>query len=80
MPLLGYSKHKLGTRLASGATTGEGTQNYLCGAQAAAVLLVLAITAVWPGGWWLDPVIGLGIATVAIREGLEAWRGEECGC
>lgn len=28
-----------------GATAGEGTQNYLCGAQAAAVLLVLAITA-----------------------------------
>lgn len=80
MPLLGYSKHKLGTRLGSGATTGEGTQNYLCGAQAAAVLLVLAVTAAWPGGWWLDPVIGLGIAAVAIREGIEAWHGEECGC
>jgi len=80
MPLLGYSKHKLGTRLGSAATSGEGTQNYLCGAQAAAVLLVLAVTAVWPGGWWLDPVIGLGIAAVAVREGREAWHGEECGC
>ncbi len=80
MPLLGYSKHKLGTRLGSAATTGEGTQNYLCGAQAAAVLLVLAVTAAWPGGWWLDPVIGLGIAVVAVREGREAWHGEECGC
>jgi hypothetical protein len=51
MPLLGYSKHKLG----SGSTRGRlpGTQNYLCGAQAAAVLLVLAVTAAWPGGWWL---------------------------
>jgi divalent metal cation (Fe/Co/Zn/Cd) transporter len=80
MPLLGYSKHKLGTRLGSGATAGEGTQNYLCGAQAAAVLFVLAVTTVWPGGWWLDPVIGLGIAAVAVREGIEAWRGEECSC
>lgn len=80
MPLLGYSKHKLGARLTSGATAGEGTQNYLCGAQAAAVLLVLAITAWWPGDWWLDPAIGLGIAAVAVREGLEAWRGEDCGC
>ena len=80
MPLLGYSKHKLGARLGSGATTGEGTQNYLCGAQAAGVLLVLAVTTIWPRGWWLDPVIGLGIAAVAIREGIEAWRGEECGC
>ncbi|MGH3627850.1 MAG: hypothetical protein ACRDRL_10485 [Sciscionella sp.] len=80
MPLLGHAKHKLGARLASGATTGEGTQNYLCGAQAAAVLLVLAITARWPGGWWLDPAIGLGIAAIAVREGRGAWRGEDCGC
>ena len=36
MPLLGRVKHKLGQRLGSGATTGEGTQNYLCAAQAAA--------------------------------------------
>ncbi len=80
MPLLGYTKHRLGKRLGSGATFGEGTQNYLCGAQAAAVLLVLAITPFWSGGWWLDPVIGLGIAAVAVREGIEAWRGEDCGC
>lgn len=76
MPLLGRAKHKLGERLDSGATRGEGTQNYLCGAQAAAVLLVLAVTAVWPGGWWLDSVIGLGITAVAVHEGSEAWRGK----
>lgn len=82
MPLLGYTKQKLGTRLGSGATFGEGTQNYLCGAQAAAVLLVLAITPFWPGGWWLDPVVGLAIAAVAVREGTKTWRGEreDCGC
>jgi divalent metal cation (Fe/Co/Zn/Cd) transporter len=80
MPLLGHAKHKLGRRLGSAATTGEGTQNYLCGAQAAAVLLVLAVTAIWPGGWWLDPAIGLGIAAVALLEGTRAWRGEDCGC
>jgi divalent metal cation (Fe/Co/Zn/Cd) transporter len=80
MPLLGRAKRRLGRRLGSGATTGEGTQNYLCGAQAAAVLLVLAITAAWPGGWWLDPATGLGIAAVAVREGTSAWRGEDCSC
>jgi divalent metal cation (Fe/Co/Zn/Cd) transporter len=78
MPLLGYSKHRLGARLDSGATTGEGTQNYLCGAQAAAVLFVLAITNVWPAGWWIDPAIGLAIAAVAVREGIDAWRGKDC--
>jgi len=78
MPLLGRAKHKLGQRLESAATSGEGTQNYLCAAQAAAVLAGLAITATWPGGWWLDPVIGLGIAAVAVSEGIGSWRGHDC--
>jgi divalent metal cation (Fe/Co/Zn/Cd) transporter len=78
MPLLGRAKHKLGARLGSAATAGEGTQNYLCAAQAAAVLLALAVTAAWPSAWWLDPVIGLCIAAVAIREGSRSWRGDDC--
>jgi len=78
MPLLGRAKHRLGTRLGSAATAGEGTQNYLCAAQAAAVLAGLALTAAWPGGWWLDPVTGLGIAAVAVREGIASWRGDGC--
>ena len=30
------------------------------------------------GAWWLDPLAGLLIAYVAVREGREAWNGEEC--
>jgi divalent metal cation (Fe/Co/Zn/Cd) transporter len=78
MPLLGRTKHKLAARLGSAATAGEGTQNYLCGAQAAAVLAGLAVTAAWPGGWWIDPVIGLGIAAAAVREGAGSWHGDDC--
>jgi divalent metal cation (Fe/Co/Zn/Cd) transporter len=78
MPILGRAKHRLGAELGSNATAGEGTQNYLCAAQAAAVLTGLAITGNWPGGWWLDPVIGLGIAAAAVWEGIQAWRGDDC--
>jgi divalent metal cation (Fe/Co/Zn/Cd) transporter len=78
MPLLGRAKHKLAARLGSAATAGEGTQNYLCAAQAAAVLAGLAVTAAWPGGWWADPVIALGIAAAAVREGARSWRGDDC--
>jgi divalent metal cation (Fe/Co/Zn/Cd) transporter len=77
MPLLGLAKQRLGRRLDSGATAGEGTQNLLCAAQAAAVLAGLALTAAL-GWWWADPVVGLGLAAVAVREGREAWRGEAC--
>ena len=80
MPLLGRAKKRLGARLGSTATKGEGTQNYLCAAQSAAVLITLAVVAVSPGGWWLDPAVGLVIAGLATWEGFRAWRGEECGC
>jgi len=80
MPILGRVNHYLAERLDSAATAGEGTQNYLCGAQAAAVLVGLAVVAVWPSWWWFDPVIGLGVAAAAIWQGVKSWRGEDCGC
>ncbi|OBI80684.1 cation transporter [Mycobacterium sp. 1245805.9] len=80
MPLLGRANRRLGARLDSGATEAEGMQNYLCAAQAAGVLLTLALTGLWSGGWWLDPAVGLGIAGVAAWQGVRAWRGRDCGC
>jgi divalent metal cation (Fe/Co/Zn/Cd) transporter len=79
MPALGVAKRRLGARLGSAATEGEGTQNLLCAYLAAAVLAGLLANTVL-GWWWLDPVVALGIAALAVREGIEAWHGEECGC
>jgi divalent metal cation (Fe/Co/Zn/Cd) transporter len=77
MPLLGLAKKRIGQRLGSGATSGEGTQNLLCAYLAAAVLAgLLANTAF--GLWWLDPAVALLIAALAIHEGREAWQGEDC--
>jgi divalent metal cation (Fe/Co/Zn/Cd) transporter len=78
MPALGITKQHLGRRLGSGATAGEGIQNLMCAAQAAAVLFVLAVVAVWPAGWPIDPVIALGIAGWSAWEGRQAWRGHGC--
>jgi len=77
MPALGLAKKRLGALLDSGATTGEGAQNLLCAYLAGAVLIGLLANTLL-GWWWLDPAIGLFIAGLAIREGLEAWRGEDC--
>jgi len=79
MPALGLAKRRLGARLHSGATAGEGTQNLLCAYLAAAVLAGLLANTIL-GWWWLDPLVALGIAALAVREGIEAWHGEECGC
>jgi divalent metal cation (Fe/Co/Zn/Cd) transporter len=32
------------------------------------------------GWWWADPVAGLGMTYLLIREGREAWRGEDDCC
>lgn len=78
MPALGITKQRLGQRLGSGATAGEGIQNLMCAAQAAAVLVGLAVVAIWPAGWPIDPVIALGIAAWSAWEGRQAWRGDGC--
>lgn len=71
------SKRQLGSRLDSGATAGEGTQNLLCAAQSAAVLIGLAITAA-SGRVWVAPLVAMLLGIWAFDEGLKAWRGEQC--
>jgi divalent metal cation (Fe/Co/Zn/Cd) transporter len=77
MPLLGVAKQRVARTLGSQATHGEGTQNLLCAYLAAAVFLGLAGNALF-GWWWLDPLAALAIAGIALREGIETWRGEGC--
>lgn len=79
MPLLGRVKQHLGARLGSAATAGEGSQNMLCAYLATGVLVGLLANTLL-GLWWLDPVIALGIAALAVHEGGEAWEGDACGC
>lgn len=77
MPFLGIAKRRLASTLGSVATRGEGTQNLLCAYLAAAVLAGLLGNALL-GLWWLDPAAALVVGAVAVREGLESWRGEGC--
>jgi divalent metal cation (Fe/Co/Zn/Cd) transporter len=77
MPALGRAKQRVGARLGSAATAGEGGQNLLCAYLAAGVLAGLLANAL-AGAWWVDPVVALAIAALAIREGREAWRGDGC--
>ncbi|WP_231509278.1 cation transporter [Streptosporangium roseum] len=76
MPLLGRAKRRLGARLRSAATSGEGTQNLLCALLAAGVLAGLGLNGI--GCWWADPAMAVLLAAVAVREGRKAWRGHAC--
>jgi divalent metal cation (Fe/Co/Zn/Cd) transporter len=77
MPMLGIAKQRIADQLGSAATKGEGRQNMLCAYLAGALLVGLVGNAL-VGAWWLDPIVGLLIAAVAVKEGREAWRGEGC--
>lgn len=78
MPGLGWAKLRLGDRLGSSATAGEGVQNLMCAAQAAAALVALIGASAGLG--ILDPIAALVVAAIAGKESLELWRGESDDC
>jgi divalent metal cation (Fe/Co/Zn/Cd) transporter len=78
-PALGLAKRRIGARLGSSATAGEGTQNLLCAYLAIAVFVGLAANTLL-GAWWLDSIVALGISGWAVVEGRRAWAGRSCGC
>ncbi len=79
MPFLSWAQRRTGRSLGSDAVVADSTQTLLCTYLSAVLLLGLVLNATL--GWtWADPVAGLVIAAVAVREGLGAWRGEGCGC
>jgi divalent metal cation (Fe/Co/Zn/Cd) transporter len=77
MPLLGIAKQRLADALGSAATAGEGRQNMLCAYLAGALLAGLLGNAL-AGAWWLDPAVGLLIACIAVKEGVDTWQGRGC--
>src|SRR4051812_43520911 len=79
MPPLAIAKARVAERLGSSATRSEGRQNMLCAYLSLGLLVGLGANALldW---WWADPVSALAIAAVAVREGHDAWRGEDSCC
>ena len=77
MPLLSWAQRRTGRALGSNAVVADSTQTLLCTYLSAVLLLGLVLNATL--GWsWADPIAGLVIAAVAVKEGREAWRGEGC--
>lgn len=77
MPLLSWAQRRAGRELGSASAVADSKQTLLCTYLSAVLLLGLALNA-WFGWSWADPVAALGIAAIAAREGLEAWRGDTC--
>ncbi len=79
MPVLSLAKRRTGRALGSAAVVADSTQTMLC-TYLSGVLLVGLVLNSQLGWWWADPFAGLVIAAVALREGIEAWRGDTDCC
>lgn len=77
MPTLSLAQRRAGRELGSRSAVADSKQTLLC-AYLSAVLLVGLVLHALLGWTWADPVAALGIAVLAVREGLEAWRGDPC--
>jgi len=77
MPLLSARKRRLAAVLRSRALHADSRQTSLCATLSGILLGGLSLNALW-GWWWADPVAGLMMTPIIIKEGLEALKGQVC--
>ena len=75
MPLLARAKRKVARTLNSNALKADSRQTDLC-AYLSAILLGGLLLNVLVGWWWADPVAGIIMVPIIVREGVEALRGD----
>lgn len=77
MPFLSWFERRTGSELGSASAVADSKQTLLCTYLSAVLLVGLVLDATL--GWsWADPLAALVIAAVAVKEGVEAWRGDAC--
>ncbi|WP_251856786.1 cation transporter [Herbiconiux sp. L3-i23] len=77
MPFLSLIERRAGRELGSATAVADSTQTLLCALLSAAVLIGLVLNVLF-GWWWADSIAALVVVVFAIREGVEAWRGDAC--
>lgn len=77
MPLLSLAERRTGRELGSASAVADSKQTLICSYLSATILVGLLLNSLF--GWtWADPVAALVIVVFAVREGLEAWKGDAC--
>ncbi|MCX4554958.1 cation transporter [Streptomyces sp. 2-1] len=77
MPFLSAAQRRAGRELGSASAVADSKQTLLCTYLSAVLLAGLILNAAL--GWsWADPVAGLAIAAIAVKEGRDAWQGKGC--
>lgn len=77
MYLLSRRKLQVARALGSRALRTDAVESITCGWLALVVVIAL-VAQLLVDAWWVDAVASLAIVWFVIREGREAWEGEEC--
>ena len=76
---LARRKLAVAAALGSRAMRADAMESVTCGWLSLVVVAGLLAQAA-AGLWWIDAVTALGIVWFLVKEGLEAWKGEDCCC
>ena len=76
MPGLAFAKRRTGQALGNRTLITESAETAFCAYTSAATLAGVGLNT-WLGWWWADPAAALVIAALAVKEGLEAWHGDD---
>jgi divalent metal cation (Fe/Co/Zn/Cd) transporter len=77
MPMLSWLQRRAGRELGSRSAVADSKQTLLCTYLSAVLLLGLVLNSTL-GWWWADAGAALVIAVIAVREGINAWKGDVC--
>ncbi len=77
MPFLSLAERRTGRELGSATAVADSKQTLICTYLSATVLIGLLLNSLF-GWWWADPLAALVIVGFALREGIEAWKGDAC--
>jgi divalent metal cation (Fe/Co/Zn/Cd) transporter len=77
MPVLSYVQRRAGRELGSLSAVADSKQTLLCTYLSAILLIGLLLNSLL--GWsWADPIAALAFAGIALKEGLNTWKGDIC--
>jgi divalent metal cation (Fe/Co/Zn/Cd) transporter len=77
MPILSWAQRRPGRELGSLSAVADSKQTLLCTYLSAVLLVGLLLNSLF--GWsWADPIAAIVIAVIAVKEGVNAWKGETC--
>jgi len=73
---LARAKRRAAADLGSRALAADAEQTQACWYLSVVVLAGIGLNALF-GWWWADPLAALGVSLILVREGWEAWGGED---